>query len=390
MPSALDSRARRLYILLLVDFATYGVLVTIFGAVLPRIHSEYGWSYTVAGLVLAAGPAGFFVSTLGCGLLLQRVRSKPLFLFGLALSAVSLGLFARFPSAGVNLLLNLCIGISQGSIEVITELEVIHMEKTGQTRLMNLLHAGFCVGAIAGPAAVGALERGGAGWAAVFPAAGVLMLVLLALFSRVHFPEPGRDRAPEARAGMSLFRQPLVLTLALLMLVYVGSELGLSSWTSEYFVKVLGASVSLGAFSLSVLWLGIMCGRLAIFLLYRGSRHERALLVLGALLTVGLAGILLTRNPVAVMALVFVAGLGYSGVYPLVITLVGRHHRSGVAVGMVSTGTGIGSLAFPFLMAVIAERFGLRTGFLFYLGLDAVFLALCVVVLRVVRRLPSA
>jgi fucose permease len=189
---------------------------------------------------------------------------------------------------------------------------------------------------------------------------------------------------------MRLAREPLVLLLAAAMFIYVGSELGLSSWTSEYFVKVLGAPVTMGALSLSALWVGLMCGRLAISFGYRGTRHEVILLILGVLCTLGLAGILLFRGQAAVMVLVFVTGLGYSGVYPLLITLVGRHHRSGVAVGAVTTGAGIGSLLFPLLMAVIAQRFGLRSGFLFYLGLDAAFLVLSLVVIRAVRRLPSA
>ncbi len=390
MLSALDSRTRRLYLLLLVDFAAYGALITIFGAALPRILDEFRWSYTLAGVVLAAGPAGFFTSTLGCGLLLQRVRPKPLFLIGLALGGLSIGLFARFPSPLLNFFLNLVVGISQGFIEVVTELEVVHMEKRGQSRLMNLLHAGFCVGAIAGPATVGALERTRAGWSAAFPAFGVLLLLLLAVFSAVRFPEPGRDRPPEARGGMRAAREPLVLLLAVALFVYVGSELGLSSWTSEYFVKILGAPAAVGAFSVSVLWVGMMCGRLLISFGYRGTRQDLILLVLGALCSLGLAGILLAHTQAAVMILVFATGLGYSGVYPLAINLVGRHHRSGVAIGAVSTGAGIGSLVFPFIMAVISQRFGLRSGYLFYLGLDAVFVVFAVVVIRVVRRLHSA
>ncbi len=390
MLSVLAPRTRRLYFLLLLDFAVFGSLITIFGAALPRILDEFGWSYTVAGVVLAASPAGFCASTLGCGLLLERFRARPLFLFGLALGAVCIGLFARFPSPLLNFLLNLGLGVAQGFIEVVTELEVIHMERQGQGRLMNLLHAGYCAGAIAGPAAVGALERSGAGWSAVFPAFGALLLLLFAVFFPVRFPEPGRDRPSEPRGGMRLALEPLVLLLAAAMFIYVGSELGLSSWTSEYFVKELGAPVTTGALALSALWVGLLCGRLAISLGYRGTRHELILLLLGALCTLGLTGILLLRGQAAVMVLVFVTGVGYSGVYPLLITLVGRHHRSGVAVGTVTMGAGIGSLLFPLLMAVIAERFGLRSGFLFYLALDAVFVALSLVVIRVVRRLPSA
>jgi hypothetical protein len=41
-------------------------------------------------------------------------------------------------------------------------------------------------------------------------------------------------------------------------------------------------------------------------------------------------------------------------------------------------------------MAILSERFGLRSGFLFYLALDLGFLAASLVVIRAVRRLRSA
>jgi fucose permease len=388
MLASLDSRSRRLYLLLLSDFAVYGILLTEFGAALPRILSAYGWSYTLAGVVLAAGPAGFFAATFGCGLLLQRFRPKPLFLFGLGLGAVSISLFARFPSPVLNLILNLGVGISQGFIEVVTELEVIRMETGGRSRLMALLHAGFCVGAIAGPAAVGALaERG---WQIVFPASGGLLCLFILLSLPVRFPAPARDRAREGRDALRSATRPLVLLLSLLVLVYVGAELGMSSWTSEYFVKVLSSSASLGAYSLSLLWVGLMGGRILLSFGYRGTRQELVLLLLGVLCALGLAGLLLVRSTAVGMLLVFVTGLGFSGVYPLTMSLVGKHYPNGMAVGMVTMGAGIGSLVFPFLMAVIAERVGLRGGFLFFIGLDAVFLVLAAVAARIIRRGPLA
>ncbi len=54
---------RALTALLMASFAIYGNVMTIFGATLPRIIGDYGWSYTVTGLVLAASAVSFFPST---------------------------------------------------------------------------------------------------------------------------------------------------------------------------------------------------------------------------------------------------------------------------------------------------------------------------------------
>jgi hypothetical protein len=46
------------------------------------------------------------------------------------------------------------------------------------------------------------------------------------------------------------------------------------------------------------------------------------------------------------------------------MSLTGMIFHSSTAVGMLMTFTGIGSFTFPFLLAGVAERLGLRSGFL--------------------------
>ena len=152
-----DSSTRRLYFLLLAGFATFGVVFTIIGASLPHIIATFHWSYALTGAVLAANAVGYFVSTFICGILVQRIAPKKVLVFGLILGAASMSLFVRWPSPWLNMALNFCVGLCQGPIEVVTNLEVMHMERKGQSRLLNMVHAAFSVGGIVGPAAVGFL-----------------------------------------------------------------------------------------------------------------------------------------------------------------------------------------------------------------------------------------
>jgi fucose permease len=84
-----------------------------------------------------------------------------------------------------------------------------------------------------------------------------------------------------------------------------------------------------------------------------------------ALLCVGsLFAILFIRSTLPAMAIVFILGLGFSGIYPLIMSLTGMIFHSSTAVGMLMTFSGIGSFTFPFLLAGVADRLGLRMGFL--------------------------
>jgi fucose permease len=282
--------------------------------------------------------------------------------------------------------LNFGIGLCQGAMEVVINLEIIHMERKGQSRLMNLAHAVFCVGAIGGPAAVGYLLNARVPVVAIFVISSSLFAVL-ALFSVLtRFPRVRQAPEPGARSGLRLLRQPLLLLITAVLLIYVGTEIGISSWASEYVVKVLGVPASTAAFAVALFWTGLLAGRLSISFGYRGTRQELVMLGLSVLSAAALVVVLLVRSPAAVAAAIFVAGLGSSGFYPLGMSLLGKHFKSGVAVGTAATGGAAGAIAFPFLMALLSQGMGVRSGFRLYLVLNGILIVLTVVLVRVVRR----
>jgi fucose permease len=160
----------------------------------------------------------------------------------------------------------------------------------------------------------------------------------------------------------------LLFFLFLTIFLYVGAEIGVSSWIAEYYVEVFGTPVSVGAYVISVFWLGILIGRLGMYLAYHGYRQAEILLVMSCVAVSSLAVSLLIGNATVAGVGFFVSGLGYSGVYPVVMAIVGEEFKRGqsVALGFVSMGGGIGSFSFPFIMAAIANTYGISTGFRFY------------------------
>lgn len=385
---SLTRETRRLYVLFLAGFVIFGILFTIIGAALPQIIRAFHWSYTLTGVVLAASAIGYFLSTFLCGFLVQRFSPRSVLVTGLLIIAICMVFFMRWPSPWLNLALNLLIGLGQGAIEVVTNLEVIHMERKGQSRLMNLMHAAFSVGAILGPAAVGILVGMGLRGTVVFLAAAGPIVVMALLFSTAKFPRLAQEDEHGQRQGLRLLRSPILLLLTLFLLLYVGAELGVSTWVSEYFVKVLSTTASTGAYSVSLFWMGLFTGRLGVSLLYRGTRQELILLALSLLSAIALGFVLLASSTAAVAVGVFLTGLGLSALYPLAMAMVGRYFKSGFAVGTAAAGGGLGSFTFPFLMAVLSESVGLRGGFWFYLALTMVLVVLSLAIVAVAKRTP--
>jgi fucose permease len=366
----LEPEQRGLFIALLLNFIIFGFTVTIFGATVPTIIRQFDWSYLATGIVLSASAVGYFVSSFVSGFLIQRLGPKKVVIIGLLLQVVGLGLFGSNGSVIFNLLATFLVGMGHGGTEVVTNFCVVRMEKPGQSRLMNLMHAAFPVGAILGPVFVAWLVGTGQVWQLVFRSMSVTTLLFAVGFSFLNFQvvkyddEEGGDRP---RLG-KLLGHPLLIFLFLTIFLYVGSEIGVSSWISEYYVKVFGSSPSSAAYMVSIFWGGILIGRLVTSLLYHGVRQAELLLALSCVAFGSLLVSIMLGDPIIAGAAFFVSGLGYSVIYPVDMAIVGERFKKGqsVALGFVSTGGGIGSFSFPFIMAAIANAFGIKNGFWFY------------------------
>jgi fucose permease len=381
-----ETRPRGLFAMLFTGFVLYGVVFTAYGANVPKVIADFGWSYAVTGLVLASSAVGFFVTSFLAGLLIEGKAPKAFYVAGLFVGGGAMALFAHWPSPLVNMGLSFCVGIGQGLVEVITNYETVRLEKEGQSRLMNLLHAGFSAGAILAPLTIGTFLQGSGSWRIAFPACGGLLLLLGLAALPVRFPVPERGLHHGASGGLALLRKPVMILLCIAMILYLGSELGASNWIAQYFVRELAAPVWLAQYSVAALWIGLMAGRFALSALKMKGRQERVLLGMSLLSAAALAGFLLVRSGYPALALVLVIGLAYAGIYPMLVTLAGQAFRSSAAVGMLATSAGIGMCTFPYILAGIAQAAGLRAGFYFLAALPLGAALVAVVLIRLLPR----
>lgn len=370
-------------------FVVFGVLVTLTGAALPAIIRGFGWSYIPAGAVIAARSTGYLVSSFGAGLLLGRLGLKPTLCAGLCLQAIGLALFGWTGGALINGALNFVSGLGLGCTEVVVNVCVLRMERPGSGRLMNLTHAGFCVGAVVGPLGVAALLAGGQAWQVSFRVMAGISAAMAAALALLSFAPVLRPSTPASRRppiGRTL-RQPLLLLCSAILLLYVGAEIGVAKWVSEYFVVRFDWPGWAAGIMPAVFWSGLLAGRLGVSYFHRSDRQDRLLVQLAVACAAStLVAVSMPWAPAAA-AVFFLAGLGYSAIYPTTMTLVGRHCRGerSVGVGAAATGGGLGSLSIPLAMSAIAEYHGVTAGFAFYVAVNAFMLAAILTVRRLVR-----
>jgi FHS family glucose/mannose:H+ symporter-like MFS transporter len=385
--------SKSLFITIVVNMALFGASITMFGAAIPKIIRLFDWSYSAAGIVLAASSVGYFISTFVSGFVIKKIGGRWLIVTTLLIEGISFLFFARFPSVVLNAFLNFLIGLGHGGTEVVSNVTLIRIERDGKSRLMNLIHSSFCVGAVIGPLGIAGLVSSTASWRAVFPVVGSFILLTAGVFFTRRFPDV-RDRRPSARearhgppdTGGGGASRLLIGFYAILILLYVGIELSMSNWSAEFFVIRLGATEGAGAFMVAVLWIGLFMGRICLSLFYHGTKQEVVLLVLNIASAVFILLMIVSRSLPVSAILVFFLGLGLSGVYPLIMTLVGKGTHSTVAVGVVSTAGGVGSFSFPYILAFIADFAGIHKAFFLCFAVAVAALLFNIAAISLIRK----
>ena len=375
-----------------VNFVFFGAVVILAGAAVPEILRTYSWRYVDMGAILAGGSIGYFVSTFLCGFLLRHWGPKRVIAYGLVLQALGLSAFGQMSSLSINAIAFLLIGLGQGGSEVVTNFCIVRIGYDGRSNLMNFVHAAFTAGAIAGPLGIGQLIEQGYPWQFAFLTLAFLSALMAFAFTQQSFESVSTATPQQMQNPLRhLMNQPLMLLLTTLILLYVGVEIGTSNWIAEYFVQALGASASTGAYTVSLFWLGLLAGRLAVAVFYR-SDDQAILLVTACMISAISLSLGLLGNGFAWKAVCFFStGMGFSIVYPVVVVLAGRYfpNEQEMAVAIISTGGGVGSFAFPFAMASLADSWGIERAFWFYALIALAMSGVALFTLVVVRNLST-
>ena len=349
----------------------------------------------VGGLLSMFGLAMIPV-ILSAGFITDHVGKQPVVIGGCVLVAaalVVLGVARRYWAALVGIVL-----LSAGWSAIVNVINPVAVIAFGGSEAFSMNLACFCfgAGAFVTPLAVGfLLKRVGLTRALVILAGSLAVPIVLAAvadYSLLATPAAeGTAEAREAAAGIGrLLRDPVMWLCTLAFLFYGPLEAATGAWTTTY-LRDNGWSEGASSSLLSAFWLSYTFSRLATALgvsaigLPEGGERVM-ILVLGAVATVVLAGIVFGRGRGTALAMVIAAGIIFGPIFPtLMAVLLGHFDPSlhGRAVGLMFSIGGIGTVTIPAALGAYAKRTSVQRGFLIAVGSA---LALTVVALILVLR----
>jgi predicted MFS family arabinose efflux permease len=343
----------------LAAFAAFGALWGGWAALVPAVQEAVGASRGELGLALLFVGMGALPAMLVAGPAINRhgARILPLTLAALATTAVLPGLAGSVPALAVGLL---ALGAASGALDVTINASAADWEARTGGRVMQVAHALFSAGVIAGALAVGLARQAGAGRLACL--AGVAVVLAATAVANARQPRTTATRTSARR--MRFERRTVALGLACGLAFLV--EGGIENWSAIFLERDLDARPAVSALGPATYALAMVAGRLAGHPLSLRF-GDRILLGGGSVLAV--VGLVLASGaPSVPMALLgfFLGGAGVSAAAPVAFGAAGRgadEAERGSAVATVTTLGYLGFLAGPPITGAAAELVGLRAAF---------------------------
>jgi MFS family permease len=341
----------------LLAFFAFGAFWGAWGVLLPDVKENVGASVSELGVALFAVGFAALPAMLLTGRVVDRVgpRATPAALLLFAVAGV-LPAFADSIAALVAALFFL--GAATGALDVVINSAATSVEAATGRRIIQVAHALFSGGFLAGALGAGIARGLGAGPLPVL--AGVAALAAATAGVNRGFPAVPR-RVRERRFAYSR----RLIVLGVLCGVAFVVEGGIENWSALFLETELDASPALAALGPGLFAAAMVAGRLAGQWL-EVLLGERLLFVAGTA-TAGAGLVLAALAPALPLALVGFAlgGAGISVAAPIAFGAAGRgadDKDRGSAVASVTTISYLGFVAGPPLVGAVSGAFDLRVG----------------------------
>lgn len=343
----------------------FGITLTTLGSILPEIILRFDISKTDAGSLFSIMNFGILMGSLVFGPIVDRFGYKILLIACSALLFLGMEGVAFSPSFELLTLFVLVFGFSGGIMNGATNALVSDISEEGRGAGLALLGVFFGIGAFGVPLILGSLLNLFT-YTQVIAGLGLIIVIAFVLFVWLKFPPPKQPHSFPINEAFSLVKHPTLILLAFILFFQSGVEIMTGGWTATYFYEELNVESSTAVILLSFFWIGLMVTRLVLSKLLLSRSSAKILMISLGTSLVGALLLLLTHHIILATIAVFILGVGFGSVYPIILGYIGDLYSkmSGTAFSVAMTIAMIGGMLLPYLAGIIGDAYGLKTSFL--------------------------
>ncbi|MDI3524048.1 MULTISPECIES: sugar MFS transporter [unclassified Kosmotoga] len=355
-------------------FFSFGFTAIALGSVLPAIEIFFGIDHQMAGLLLSLPSIFFIIAAILSIKLTPRFGPFKMLMIAILTNTFGYLLIGLSPTFILLLIASFITTFGNSLIEVNAGVGVAALFKKRTGSVLNVLHSLFSLGAVISPFVVALTLKNVKNWnIPFFIGAAITAFTLFLSFPTIKIPflysENRETRNPNSITDKK--ERTLYWLVLSGVFLYVGYEVGFSSWVAAYLFDVRDVSLRFSSIFPALLWMGLLAGRLVAGITVEKLGYSRSLLLLSSFSCITFVAMLLTKAPIILGLFTFLIGLGFSAMFPTLqaILISQRPERSSFNVSTFSIAASLGAAASSYMVGFAGKHFGLEKGILIVLML---------------------
>ena len=349
-----------LLIIIYISFISLGLPDGLLGAGWPTMYPQLQVPVSYSGIIFFIICVGTVVSSLLSDRTIRRLGTGKMTTISASMTAIALLGFAFS-----NAFWQLCVwaipyGLGAGGVDAcLNNYVAVHYK----SRHMSWLHGMWGLGASIGPYIMGAVLTGGQAWSNGYLYVGLIQLGLTIglLFTLPLWKKPAQEQDPSAPPlkPSQVFALPGAKEILIAFFCYCALEQTVCLWSASYLTLHLHIHPESAASWASLFYLGITSGRfISGFITFK--LNDTQMIRLGfAVLSVGIALVLLPLGLVCTLIGMVLIGLGCAPIYPCIIHSTPEHfgiENSQAMIGVQMASAYLGNCVMPPLFGLIANH----------------------------------
>jgi fucose permease len=246
-----------LLIITILMYVAFGLVTSVIGVIIDKFQSEYNLPLQIAALLPFAFYLSYGIFSIPFGIAMDRVGARTVLLLGMALMTIGSFLFYASNNYIIVILMIFTIGIGVTAIQTagnpfIRELDSPSRYTANLTTIIGIGALGYAFS----PLLVPLVQSNGFSWNSVYLLFGIINAILLVLlffakFPKVHIWEEEKIQLSQVAI---LLKNPLILIYSLGIFLYVGAEVGTSSYILIFMDKIHGVENSDSFWKMGTIW----------------------------------------------------------------------------------------------------------------------------------------
>lgn len=340
-------------------YLVLGAALAMQGPALPQIRSTFGLGIGEVSWLFPAMALGYLLGVVGSSLSSTSHRCWLVTVLGIMALVAGFAAMGVARDWGYALVAGFVLGLGFGCVDVTLNAAIgdVIQQEVGKTRALNVLHTFFAAGTLIGPL-LWAWQLGqGSTWRQAHGLVAVLLIPALVAALWMRLPAASQLDAGQEHGWLRLLADVRLRWLAILTLLYVGVEAGISAWLATYMIEIHSVGPATGARASAAFWAALLVGRLITAFLIGRWTIRQVLLTSMAVVILALIGAIRTESSLLAIVLFAVSGFTVSGIFATILALAqARHPQDNTrATALMMGSAAIGWLVFPWLIGLAGE-----------------------------------